>query len=164
MPALNDAESVAQRALALIAGGEVGNALIRLSGKVGKALPVTSPKEELESWIVPVTVGDRLAGFIRFLPDLTMTGFSTFQCHEGSLEGCPESKTWLDEAFIQKRFAEQVRPGETAGRPFLTYDRYPDRLAWAVKLNAIEGPGRKLYLAGRALWEDTGTEGPEQFG
>lgn len=148
----------------MIESGEVGNALIRSSGLIGEPLPVQSPDGSFHSWIVPVTVGDRLAGILRFLPDLTFMQFSGFQLHEASLEGCPEAQGWLDGNAVRERFSEQLRRGETASPPFLTYDRYPSRLAWASELTSADGKVRKLYLAGRACWEDPGSAGGKSFG
>ncbi len=141
------------RTRALLKGGETGSSVVRESGRIGTPMAVLAPDGALHSWFVPITVGDRLAGFYQFLPDLTMMRYSSFQRRDDSLEGCPSADSWVGAETIRRRAQEHASPGETAGPPFLTYDRAPSRLVWAVLLTSSDGTKRTLHIAGRAVWE-----------
>ena len=52
----------------------------------------------------------------------------------------------------------QMRPGEVAGTPFLSFDGVPDRLAWAVPVNGPDGP-RMGWVAGAAVWSGSASTG-----
>ena len=144
---------VRARAQELLRGGEAGSSLAMEAGTVGTPIAVRAPGGELHSWFVPVTVGERLAGYFRFLPDLTVMGYSSFQRREESVEGCPPAEWWVDGEVVRRRAAEKARPGESAGEPVLSYDRGPSRLAWVVRLTRAGGGVRTVFVAGRTVWE-----------
>lgn len=132
----------------LLAAGQFGDNSLRESGVVGEALEVLHPDRQPHSWFVPVTVGDRLAAFLQFRPDGAFIRFSAFPRPTGGFEHCPSAVEWLDASKIQARAAAaQQKPGETVGRPFLTYDNAPDRLVWAVPLTHA-GQVRLLFVIG----------------
>jgi hypothetical protein len=119
----------------------------------------------MQSWFVPVTVGKLLSGFFQFLPDLTLMRYSSFQRRDDSLEGCPSAKSWADVETIRRHAGKSARPGETPGGAFLTYDRAPSRLAWAVALNSPDGTARTVFVAGQAVWEATAADaGIDSYG
>ena len=159
----NDSRAVGRRARALLAGGDCASPLVRAAGQVGEAVPVLHPDGGLHSWFVPITVDGRIAGFFQLLPDQTLLRYSTFQRHDDSLDGCPPAASWLDRAAILARIHEKKRPDETVGPLFLSYDRTPDRLAWATVLTAARGTTRTLYASGRAVWQ-TAAGGEDSFG
>lgn len=150
-----DSEStgIPGRARALLQSGEIGSVAARRSGRVGQPIPVRRPDGGVHSWFVPVTVGDRLAGFFEFLPDLTLMRYSSFQRQEDSVEGCPPADSWIDADTVRRRVDAKARPGERVGEPYLTFDREPSRLAWAAILTSPGGATRTLYIAGDAIWE-----------
>jgi hypothetical protein len=143
------------RTRSLLRSGTIGSSLVRESGRIGTPIEVLAPDGELHSLFVPITIGDRLAGFFELLPDLTMMRYSSFQRRDDSVEECPLAESWTDVENIRRRARESARPGETAGKPYLTYDRAPSRLAWAVPLMSLDGATRTLHVAGSAVWEAT---------
>jgi hypothetical protein len=152
-PNAGGAAGIARIARELLREGGVGDALLRRSATVLPALSVRAPGGRLHSFFVPVTVGDRLAAFFQFLPDGTLMRFSSFQRRPGELTGCPVAADWLELDRIQARAGDQRRRGETTREPFLTYDRTPDRLVWAVPLTQPGGDVRYVYVAGEAVYE-----------
>ena len=150
-PTEQDRENVAQAARQMLARGSVGDEPLRSSATVGGAIPVRGPNRELHSWFVPLTVGDRLAAFFQFLPDRTLMRFSSFQRRPGDGSGCPPVAEWLNADRIRNRAATQLQADETIGEPFLSYDRSPDRLVWAVPLSH-EHDERLVYVVGDTVY------------
>jgi hypothetical protein len=137
----------------------MGSALVAASGRLETPIAVQAPDGRLHSWFVPVTIGSQLAGFFQFLPDGTFMRYSSFQRRAADLAGCPASEDWLDPERIQARAEVQRQPDETSSKPFLTYDRTPHRLVWAVPLTNARGEVRLVYVAGATVYlpspEDT---------
>jgi hypothetical protein len=158
------ASKILRQARALLKSGDMASLIVRKSGHIESPIPVLGSNREIHSWFVPVTVGDRLAAFFQFLPDLTMMRYSSFQRQEGSLDGCPPARDWIDDQAIKRRAKGKARPGEIAGKPFLTFDRFPSRLAWAVELALPRGATRKVFVAGEQIWECTADDDPESYG
>jgi hypothetical protein len=136
----------------LLQSGTVGDEPLRDAGAVGRPLSVSEKGGRLHSWFVPVTVGGRLVAFFQMLPDGTMMRFSSFQRRSGEFDACPAAEEWLDVAHIRARAAAHADENETTREPFLTYDRTPDRLVWAVPLAARSGAERLVYVAGDAVY------------
>lgn len=149
-----DNESNRFRSLAqeLLRSGTIGNALVAASGQIEAPVPIQAPDGQLHSWFVPVIANGYLAGFFQFLPDGTFMRFSSFQRRADDLAGCPAAEDWLDLDQIQARALDHREPDETGGRPFLTYDRSPDRLVWAVPLTNSQGQLRLIYVVGRSVY------------
>jgi hypothetical protein len=154
--AKSDATAFARLARQLLQSGTVGDAPLRRAGKIGNPLPVLAPTGEQHSWFVPVLIDDRLAAFAQFGLDGTLLRFSSFQRRPGDLESCPLAKDWLDAERIRKRVAAQRKKGEVLGAAFLTYDRTPDRLVWAVPLKHPSVGTRLLYVAGDTVYAPAG--------
>lgn len=156
-------QHVIERARSLMSSGLFGDALVRRSGRIEEPRPVLSPDGRLHSWFVAVTVGERLAGFLELMPDLTPMRYSSLQRKAESLEGCPEAASWLNPEIVRASAASHARPGERAGDPYLTYDRSPSRLVWAIRMENPRGGIRVLYAAGSDVYEPSaGVE--ESFG
>ena len=151
-PNVGDAARISQVARQLLAEGSVGDEPMRRSATVLQALLVLVLGGGLHSWFVPVTVADRLAAFFQFLPDGTLMRFSSFQRRPGEFAGCPVAADWLDPDRIQARAEVQRRGDETTSEPFLTFDRTPDRLVWAVPLTRAGGEVRHVYVAGETVY------------
>ena len=148
----HEANQIRTHAQNLLRRGTIGSALVIASGCIETPLAVQAPDGRLHSWFVPVTVGNQLAGFFQFLPDGTFMRFSSFQRRVGELAGCPAAASWLDPDRIQARAEVQRQSDETSGKPFLTYDRTPDRLVWAVPLTKAGGDVRHVYVAGETVY------------
>lgn len=121
-------------------------------GDYQQPLAIRDPGGKLHSWIVPITVSDRLAGFVRVGLDLTPLGYSTFQRHAGELAGCPEAALWLDPKRIKQSAAASAQEGERLSEPLLTFDEVSSRLAWAVKATMPTGKERTLFVAGSYVY------------
>jgi hypothetical protein len=148
---MSSAEDIVQAARQMLARGTVGDEPLQTSATVGHAIPVCGSNRELHSWFVPLTVGDRLAAFFQFLPDQTLMRFSSFQRRPGDCSGCPPVTDWTDPERIRNLAATQVQANETIGEPFLSYDRTPDRLVWAVPISH-EGGERLVYVVGQTVY------------
>jgi hypothetical protein len=153
MPGAFDAATIGQAARRLLAAGSVGDELLRRSATVLHPVPVLEPGGGLRSWFVPLAVGEVLAAFFQFMPDGTLMRFSSFQRRPGELAGCPAAADWLDAGRIQARAETLLRPGESAGDPFLSFDRSPDRLVWAVPVARSGAETRFVYVAGESVYE-----------
>ncbi len=127
--------------------------LLRESGQsntaVEEPIEVRSPEGGLHSWFVPVSSGRLIAGFYEFLPDGTLKRFSTYRSDQALSD-------WL---VPEKRV--NCRPGETTGKPFLTYDRSPDRLVWAVPLVNERKESRLVFVAGETAYPPPDAVGQE---
>ncbi|MDQ7991668.1 MAG: hypothetical protein AAGC63_01890 [Propionicimonas sp.] len=111
------------------------------------------------AWFVPLVAGEALAGFVELLPDLTHRRTSWFGSPPGSPHGCPPAAWWTDPEVVSQRAAATLRPDETAGTPYLSFDTAPDRLAWAVPVDGPGGP-RTIFVAGEAVWSGPAVSGP----
>lgn len=147
-----EADRIRAHAHNLLRDGTIGTALVVASGRIEAPIAVQAPDGRRHSWFVPVTVGNRLAGFFQFLRDGTYMRFSSFQRRPGELAGCPAAADWLDPHRIRARAEAQRRPDETSSEPFLTYDRTPDRLVWAVPFKDARGEVRLVYVAGETVY------------
>jgi hypothetical protein len=159
MPAGGARARLARLARELLAQSEIGRGLVRDQGQVGEPEPIRDHRLQLAGWFVPVTIGDRIAGFFQFLPDGTLLRFSSFQRLPDSVEGCPSAADWLNRQVIRERAASGKTPGETLAEPYLTYDRSRTRLAWAVPVAGPEGKTRMILVAGDFVYEPV-ADGP----
>jgi hypothetical protein len=154
-----DAASITKKARELFMIGKFGDEPLRRSATVNCALPVVSPEGELHSWFVPVTVGDRLVAFFQFLSDGIIMRFSSFQHRPGEYDNCPLAEDWLKPDKIKANAATQRQKNETVGKPILTYDLSPDRLAWVVPFTNEHGEVRLVYVAGKAVYTSPSKRG-----
>jgi hypothetical protein len=131
----------------LFARPDLADSAVRAGGVLQDPLAVMQPGgREQVAWFVPVTVGELLAGFFVLDLDNTMLRWSSFQRREGTLTGCPDADDWLSEPRIAARATAAGAPG-TPGRPYLSYEAAPDRIAWAVPFGA-----RLVYVTGVTSW------------
>jgi len=172
----DDASSLAVRARTatheLVADARRVGPLVHRRGVVGRPIPVRIPGSSGTpngrvatpgSWFVPVTVGERLAGFALVDvvtgppagdpderdPAARIRRWSTFQRHEGDLESCPPAPLWTDPGTIAATAVAAVGAPEGAvtGEPVLTWERTPEHLVWEVTV-----AGRSVHVAGSSAW------------
>lgn len=148
----HEADRIRAHAQHLLRDGTIGGTLVVSSGHIETPIPVQAPDGGLHSWFVPITIGNQLVGFFQFLSDGTYMRFSSFQRRTGELVGCPAAKDWLDLDQIRARAEVERRPDETSSTPFLTYDKSPDRLVWAVHLTDARGAVRSVFVAGQTVY------------
>lgn len=125
-------------------------------GDVGPALPVHHPDGSVESWFVPVTRGDRLAGFVRVTADLRFQAASAFP--PGAR---PAADSWLDSRRVRDMAAGSADGVQVTGEPVLSYDGAPARIAWAVPVRLADGGEATVYVAGASIWQARITTEPE---
>jgi hypothetical protein len=147
------------KAEALLKAGMAADPLVGQAGKLEPALAVTGPAGELESWLIAVSVEDRLAGFFRLSPKLELRGYSSFQRRASSLAGCPSARSWLDPQSILERARSSAAPTEDLAPPVLTYDGSPSRIAWAVKATDPTGREKTIFVAGDYVYQKEGPSG-----
>jgi hypothetical protein len=147
---------------ALLEDGVMADEWTRQHGEVRVAVPVEAPRGLLHSWFVPVLHRDLLVGFFELTPELDVRRYSSFQQREGSVEGCPLASDWIDVTAIRQKVARRVGAGMTLGEPYLSFDTYPSRLAWAVPVSSPEGGSRLMFVAGNSVFESR--SGPASIG
>lgn len=152
-PSEHNAESIGEAARRLLASRAVGDESLRTSATVGRPIPVLHPNLQLHSWFVPLTIDNRLAAFFQLLRDGTLMRFSSFPTGSDEAPTWPEAADWLDTARIQTRAVRHSRTGETPHQPFLSYDRNPDRLVWAVPFSNERGDERLIFVVGETVYE-----------
>lgn len=146
------------RAIELFEQGITGDVWLKAHGRLLPAIAIHTPQGTLHGWFVPVVVDDTLAAFMQFDRAERLERFSTFMRAAGDLRGCPHRAGWVDPASVRRIASNRLHPGETLGEPFLTYDRYPDRLVWAVPVASDRGPLGYIYVAGDYVYTSTGDE------
>lgn len=144
---------VLHRARELLDSVQVGDGSVRQRESLGTPLIVSHPSGAPYSWLVPVILENHLVGYLQLDLELEMIRYASFQRRPDSLEGVPEALDWLDPDRVLQRAAAVAAPNEDLGKPVLTYDRYPDRLAWRVKARSANGTIRNIMVAGGAAWE-----------
>lgn len=122
--------------------------------QLAEPLPIRDVDGRLAAWFVPLIDGSTIVGFVEVLPDLTHRRTSSF----GGRGGGMDAADWVDPDVVARRAAAHLRPGEVPGTPFLSFDGVPDRLAWAVPVNGLDGP-RMVWVAGVAVWSGSASTG-----
>jgi len=147
---------------ALLEQGAMADEWTRRNGEVRVAIPVEAPRGLLHSWFVPVLHRDLLLGFFELTPELDVRRYSSFQQREGSVEGCPSALDWIDVTAIRRKVAQRLGAGVTMGEPYLSFDTYPSRLAWAVPTTLPDRTSRLVFVAGNHVFESR--SGPKSTG
>lgn len=108
--------------------------------RVLRPIAVRTPEGDVESWFVPVALGESLVGYVR--GGRGRPSYSAFGRSQ-------PLAAWTDAEQV-RRLAEQagLRPG---GDPYLGYDGVPARLAWVVPL----AEGGRAHVAGEAVWRSS---------
>ncbi|MHA2142899.1 MAG: hypothetical protein ACXADD_15545 [Candidatus Thorarchaeota archaeon] len=146
-------ERVHEEAKRLFESGITQDPLVDSKGAVIPPIPILDLNQELDSWFVAITADGRIAGFMQFNKELVLMRYSTFQRKASSLEGCPETASWLDQASILQTARTVVTDGELIEEPFLSYDKHPTRIAWAVSFRDRQGKFRTVFVAGSFAYE-----------
>jgi hypothetical protein len=136
-----------------LAQGRFGDEHVRRTATVAEPRLVVGPRGEPHSWVVGLTIGDRLAALFQMLLDGTVMRYASFQRRPGDLSGCPPARDWLDPASARDRVASQAHPHDDVETPVLTFDRSPDRLVWAVPIRGSDGRRHTVYVAGTSVYE-----------
>lgn len=155
-------EDAVRFARQLLASGFADDPLARDRGRLLDALAVRAPSGDQAGWVVPVELGGALLGFVQLEVDGTFRRYASFHGTTATALGCPPAADWLDHGVIEKRARRVVGADVRLEAPVLTYDRNPDRLAWALRATPAEG-GRSIivFVAGTEAWRADTTSADE---
>jgi hypothetical protein len=143
------------KAAALFEDGITQDELIRKRGRLLPAIAIHEPDGGVHGWFVPIVVGEKLVAFMQFNKAEEFERFSSFMHAPGDMTACPDKASWVDPRAIQKVAKTRLLPGQHVAEPFLTYDRHPDRLVWAVPLSSNKGRQGYIYVAGNYVFTST---------
>ena len=118
-------------------------------------LAVQGPDGRIHSWMVPFIADGRLVAWAQIGRTLELLRFSLLG--GGRVEASPDSADWLDPGRVSARIAEAAG-SNCLMPPVLTYDRDPSRLVWTAETEVAGGGTQRWYVAGTAVWRDTGAE------
>lgn len=141
-------KNVRKKAQGFFDSGITQNEFVQKGGKIENPIPILDPDGKLNSWFVGVVMQSKLVGFMQLSQDLVLMRYSTFQRHPLSIDQCPDVRTWLDRGYILERARTAVAQSDTLEHPFLTYDRSPSRIAWAVRTTDRRGQKKLIFVAG----------------
>src|SRR5262249_23428323 len=147
-----DSAAIEMMARQYLESGSFGDRFLRDAAAIAVPRLVVGPRGEPHSWLVGLTVGDRLAAGVPALLDGFPMWDSSFPGQPGDVTRCPPAADWLDPATVRKRAATAQR-GRVIEEPFLTFDRNPDRVVWAVRVQDSNGQQRMVFVAGDAVYE-----------
>ena len=111
------------------------------------AIQVNAPDGEAAGWFVGLVSGERLLGFAQLDEALRFRRYASFAGAE------PAAKDWLESSAVLSRARERSRADLELGQPFLSFDMNPDRIAWVVPATEPDGTGRRVFVAGEAVFE-----------
>jgi hypothetical protein len=150
----NTRNKVYDKAVELLSTGVLieNNPLIQEFGKVETPIPIYDLENRIASWFVGITVRDRIVSFLQFDDNLTFMRYSTFLHKNDSVEGCPKSFTWLKPTYIQKLARAKASPDDKLSAPFMTYDKNPSRIVWAVRASDIHGRIKTILVCGTFVY------------
>lgn len=151
-------KNIEKEADRLLSGGHFGDRELRKNGIRSKACPIYAQGKVLHSWIVPIIVDDRFAAFFQFLDNGTLSRFSMFYHIPGNYENCPKFKLWFDSNRILQIANSIRKENEQFGEPYLSYDKSPDRIVWAVPLVSKTGGERLAFIINDIAYEPSAEE------
>lgn len=143
------AKRVAEDALA---SGLADGLFARPHGRFLDPLRVSAPDGDLAGWMIPLASGGLLLGFVQVTPAGEFYRYASFHRPPGADETCPLVASWTNPTAILDRASAVAGPSDRLSDPVLTYDRSPDRLAWAVTATSPDGTQTTIYVAGDAAW------------
>jgi hypothetical protein len=111
------------------------------------AVQVTAPDGEPAGWFVGLVIGEMLLGFAQFDEALRFRRYSSFAGRE------PAARDWLESSVVLSRARERSGADLAFGQPFLSFDTSPDRIAWVVPATGPDGSGRRVFVAGKEVFE-----------
>jgi hypothetical protein len=124
--------AVAKTARTLFRSGIAESPELERLGQVVDPIPIRESDGAINSWFVAIQIRDKLAGYLQLTRDLVLMRYASFWRGESGFKSCPDSASWLDSSRIMEKARRIARPSESLGEPYLSYDKNPSRIAWAV--------------------------------
>src|SRR5262249_48816740 len=90
-----DSAAIEMMARQYLVSGSFGDWFLRDAAAIAVPRLVVGPRGEPHSWLVGLTVGDRLAAVFQLLLDGSLMRYSTFQGQPGDVTRCPPAADWL---------------------------------------------------------------------
>lgn len=109
--------------------------------------PLESPDRAPAGWLVWLVSSGRVLGVVQLDAELVFRRYASFG------ERAPPADEWLEPETAAARVLPRLAPGEEVEELFLSYDSNPDRIAWRVRTQGGEGPGRTFVVAGTDVSE-----------
>jgi len=154
-------ERIYKRAIELFKSNITQDSLVNTRGKVEKPIPVLEPSGKVNSWLICITVGKIVVGFMQIDNDLRILRYSSFQRIPESLQGCPPASAWLNKKNIIARAKTMATAQDILSSPVLTYDRNPSRIVWAITAINKSGERRTIHVAGEYVYVKNKSENSE---
>jgi len=125
---------------------------------VGPAAPVCDPLGNFHSWVVPLTIDEKLVAWAQFSSQLVLQRFSLFLRREEDLGRCPNEADWFDPDVVRRRIIRKLGAEVDLSAPILTFDRDPSRLVWLAETRDSSGLRKRWFVAGQSVWQDLGEQ------
>lgn len=128
------------------------NSSIRSKLKINDAIPFKDINGDTIAWFVPLTMENKLIGFLKFDTGLEYISYYSFQRNKNNIEECPNAQSWLDKEYIKSQAKTKVSSDDTLSEPVFTFDKNPSRFVWLVNVKTKNGEKRKIFLTGDFLY------------
>ena len=122
---------------------------------LGQPLQVMTVFRQPSYWLVPVLIRNRAAGFVRILPDGTVSAVGAFYRDPSKIESSPLVVTGISaaEASLNVRALVHAEQGEVAEDPVFVHDGPPGREAWLVEVRRQGHPTRWIFAGPGGVYE-----------
>lgn len=137
---------VRDRTMELFKSGMFSDVKITSGGNIETPIQMFNPDGSICAWYVGITIGDRLVGYMQFTDELVLMSFSVY-----GKDGLP--KTWLNPSAILDLAKMKSEAGDELMEPFLSYDRNPSRIAWAIRYKDKSGKIGTIFVAGEYVYK-----------
>jgi hypothetical protein len=137
----HDATAAERRAREYLEHGELAGVRLPVGAKVGHAIPVLDERRSMNSWFVPLLVGESIPAFLQLEPDLSLRRSTQFA-------RAVDARDWLQSEHVRQRAQPLMHSAWRVAEPYLSFDGSPDRIAWRVEATTPAGERRVVYVAG----------------
>src|SRR5262245_32398787 len=146
------ARDATRSAADMLSSGAADDPLARDRGRVLDAIEIRAPGGDVAGWFVPVELEASLLGFVQLAADGVFRRYASFHGRSDTTTGCPAVADWADPKVVTNRARRLAVPGSQLSTPVLSYDKYPDRLAWMIQELSPYGGSSTIFVAGTEAW------------
>ncbi len=139
-------------ASAALAAGIADEPLFLSGGELLDPVEVHSRSGEAVGWVVPVSRGDELLGFVQTSGGGQFQRYASFGRRDREFTGCPAWRDWFDIDVVLARAGHLVDDDHSLGTPALGYHRNRDRLVWRVEATSRCGSPVQVCVTGLSAW------------